>query len=466
MWMPARPGGKAVRTRRSVLIDDLGTMRAEFPVAAAAIASTGHNMYLAIPLVAARRVNGLLVAAWERPHRLVAEDVAIVEALAGQAAQALDRAGRYESEQSIAETLQRSVLPGSLPRVDGVHLAARYLPGSTGVDVGGDWFDALQLQDGTLLLVVGDVVGKGVQAAASMAQLRNAIRALSVDQLKPSSALTRLNRISGDVLDAPFATVVYVTIDPTTGVCRMSSAGHLPPLVAFADGRVELLETVRGLPLGAEPQAKYRQDTVALPAGSVLVLYTDGLVERRDRSIDDGLAALRAAVAAGPKDPDRLLDHVLEQVMGDREREDDIAMLAARVFPVAPQPLDVRVRPDIDAMRLVRDSLRAWLAGTTLDRSEAEGLVLATWEAVANAIEHAVEPTGQTVRVHARAEDSLVRVVIEDTGGWAPPSGRRDRGFGLLLMESFVSSFDIATSDAGTTITLEKALDAEDGSTR
>ncbi|HUG65078.1 MAG TPA: SpoIIE family protein phosphatase [Gaiellaceae bacterium] len=458
------PGGLATRSRRSVLIDDRQATTKTFPATADAMAALGHETLLVVPFVAARLVNGLLVASWEYVTGLVAEDRAVVEALAGQAAQALDRAGRYESEQAIAETLQRSVLPDSLPRVEGVQLAARYLPGSAQLDVGGDWFDAMQLPDGKLGLVVGDVVGKGVQAAASMAQLRNAIRAFSVERLKPSSALARLNRLSQDVLDTSFATLVYVALEPSTGVCRMSSAGHPPPVVAFADGRVELLETARGLPLGTGLQAKYRQATVELPAGSMLVLYTDGLVERRGRSIDEGFAALCAAVETAPRDPDRLLDHVLEQVIGERDREDDIALLAARLLPVAPRTLELRVSSSSDSMPLVRDAMRTWLAGTPLDRADAEGVVLATWEAFANAVEHAANPTEAVVRVRAELDDARIRVVVEDTGGWVPPSDREDRGFGLRLIERLVSSVDIARSEAGTTITLEKALGTEHAS--
>lgn len=456
---PGTPGGVAARTLRSVVVDDQTALRNAYPAVAAAAAMTGHETFLALPLVAARRLAALLVASWEHQHALVAEDRAVVEAVAGQAAQALGRAGRYESEQAIAETLQRSVLPDSLPRVEGIELAARYLPGSKQLDVGGDWFDALPLPDGKLGLVVGDVVGKGVQAAASMSQLRNAIRAFSVERLKPSSALARLNRLSVDVLDTSFATVVYVTIDPGSGMCRIATAGHPPPLLAYADGRVELLEGTRGLPLGTEMDAKYRQDTVELHAGTVLLLYTDGLVERRGRSIDDGLADLRAAVANAPTDPDRLLEHILDAVIGTREREDDIAMLAARVLPVAPRALDLSIPADVDSMSLVRDSMRAWLVGTSLDRPAAEGLVLATWEAVANAVEHALEPRGYLVRVHAELVDSRIRVVVEDTGDWAPPSGALDRGFGIRLMEALVTSVDIARGANGTTITLEKSLD-------
>jgi serine phosphatase RsbU (regulator of sigma subunit)/anti-sigma regulatory factor (Ser/Thr protein kinase) len=459
------PGGAATRSLRAVVLEDRAALASAYPDVART-AGEAHETYLALPLVAARRVRGLIVALWDRPSALVAEDRAVVEALAGQAAQALDRAGRYESEQAIAETLQRSVLPDLLPRVEGVELAARYLPGSTELDVGGDWFDAFSLPEDQLGLVVGDVVGKGVQAAASMAQLRNALRAFSVEHLKPSTAVARLNRLCMDVLDAAFATVAYVSLDPATGVCRIASAGHPPPVVAYPDGRVELLEAARGLPLGTSRTARYRQETVELPAGSVLLLYTDGLVERRGRSIDDGLDDTRAAVAQAPTDPDRLLDHVLDTVIGDRDREDDVAILAARMLPVAPRSLALTIPSNIASMPLVRDALRTWVGGTVLDRSDAEALVLAAWEACANAIEHAVAPADRHVRVRAETVDSVVRVVIEDTGGWAPPSGDANRGFGLRLMEALVSDVAIERNGEGTRITLEQRVAAASGDGR
>ncbi len=254
------PSATAIRERRSLVYESGADLIEAFPEAALEHAPLGP--VLVVPLVAARRTNALLVASWNEPRRVANDERSLVQALAAQAAQALDRASRFESEQTIAETLQRSVLPTSLPRVEGVELAARYLPGTAELDVGGDWFDALQLPDGKLGLVVGDVVGKGVQAAATMAQLRNATRAFSVERLKPASVLVRLNRLADEVLDTSFATLAYLWLDPVSRVCRMSSAGHPPPLVASPDGRVELLESVRGLPLGTGVQARYRQESI------------------------------------------------------------------------------------------------------------------------------------------------------------------------------------------------------------
>ena len=416
--------------------------------------------WIAVPLTTREGVRGALHLSLGSRRTFTDDEREWLESMVSQCGQALERATQYEVEQTIAETLQRSVLPSSLPRVEGVQLAARYLPGSAQLDVGGDWFDALRLPDGKLGLVVGDVVGKGVQAAASMAQLRNAIRAFSVERLKPSSVLVRLNRLADEVLDTSFATLAYLTLEPDTGVCRFSSAGHPPPAIAYPDGRVELLENGRGLPLGTGIRTSYRQETLDLPAGGVVVLYTDGLVERRGRSIDEGLDALQAAMVAAPKDPDRLLEHILEHVVGNEERGDDIALLAVRLLPVAPRPLDLRVAADVTSMDLVRDAMRAWLRGVELRRPEVEDVVLATWEACANAIEHAVQPTDRFVAVRAWLDDSRVHVTVSDTGHWAPPTEREDRGLGLRLMESLVSSMEIDESEDGTTVTLEKVLSA------
>lgn len=412
---------------------------------------------LVVPLVSGRRTVGVLELGWAQPVTLDADDHGFLRTLASQGAQALDRARHFESERSIAETLQRSVLPLTLPQVAGVQIAARYLPGSRGVDVGGDWFDAVELREGRVGLVVGDVVGKGVQAAATMGQLRNALRAISVERLKPPSALARLDRLASDGHDATFATVIYAVVDPRAGLLRHSSAGHPPPVVAYPDGRVELLEGGRGLPLGTGLHPKYRQSVVELPAGSIVVLYTDGLVERRGRSIDDGIADLVTAIREGPTDAEQLLEHVLQLVAG-ADRADDVAILAARFLPVAPQPLDLGVASRATSLHLVRDAIRTWLGGTELPRADAEDVLLAVWEVCANAVEHADDPLEDVVRIRASVDPSRVRIVVDDTGRFVPVAGRPHRGLGLRLTEQLASEFEIQTSERGTTVTLEKSL--------
>jgi serine phosphatase RsbU (regulator of sigma subunit)/anti-sigma regulatory factor (Ser/Thr protein kinase) len=451
----AHPGVRALRRRASVFFETAEDLRDEFPDLHTA---ADHESYLYVPLVAGRRANALLVLSWSEPYALTQDERRFVEALAGQAAQALDRATHFESEQTIAETLQRSVLPVTLPRVEEIQLAARYLPGTAELDVGGDWFDAIPLPDGRLGLVVGDVVGKGVQAASTMAQLRNALRAFSLDRMKPSSTIARLNRLAEEVVETAFATIVYAVVDPAAGVCRITSAGHPPLLVAYPDRRVELIEGGRGLPLGAGPDTRYGQAVVELPVGSVLLLYSDGLVERRGRTIDEGLEELKRAAGDGPREPEQLVEHILDRMVGEEERGDDIALLAARLLAVAPRPLRLRVPSDTDSLDLVRDLVRAWLAGAQLDRSDAHDVVLAVWEACANAIEHAVEPDGNHVAVRADVLDGRLRISVEDTGGWLPPTERENRGLGLRLIYESMSSVDVVPGEAGTRVTFEKIL--------
>jgi anti-sigma regulatory factor (Ser/Thr protein kinase) len=429
-------------------------------------ASGGERTRLVVPLVSGRQSIGVLELEWEEPVTLDDDDHVFLRTIASQGAQALDRARHFETERSIAETLQRSVLPAALPRMDGVQLAARYLPGMQDVDVGGDWFDAVELPDGRLGLVVGDVVGKGVHAAASMGQLRNALRAFSVERLKPQSALAKLDLLASDSLETTFATVVYAIVDTEAGLLRFSSAGHPPPAIAYPDGRVELLDEGRGLPLGTGLGPKYRQSVVELPAGSIVMLYSDGLVERRGRSIDEGLDALVAAMRDAPKNAEGMLEHVLDAMAGT-DRADDIAILAARFLPVAPRPLDLTVASTEDSLHLVRDALRTWLEGTALSRADAEDLVLAAWEICANAIEHAADPTKDTVRVRASVDETRVRVVVDDTGRFvATSSPRPDRGLGLRLAEQLASTVEIDAGEQGTSVALEKDLPEGDAAVR
>ena len=196
-----------------------------------------YQAWLAIPFIVARRVVGGLGLAFDEPRQLGGADLDFARALGGQAGVSVERALQYESERTIAETLQQSVLPESLPSVEGVQMAARYLPGTAAVDVGGDWFDAISLPDGRLGLAVGDVVGKGVRAAATMAQLRNGLRAFALDQMGPSATVSRLNRLTGEVDESAFATLVYAVVDPGRRVVRFTSAGHLPPLIVYPDRR-------------------------------------------------------------------------------------------------------------------------------------------------------------------------------------------------------------------------------------
>ncbi len=268
-----RPGARPGTSTSTVMAaDGLGPADDEIPEAAAAAITAclqgglpaGSDMgWAAFPLAD----GALAVQSPPTKRAFAGADREWLQTLASQGAQALGRAGRYEAERETAETLQRSVLPERLPTVPGITLAARYLPGSVGVDVGGDWYDAIQLEDGRVGLVVGDVVGKGVQAAAMMGQLRNALRAFAFEHTDPGEVVSRLGRLVDGMLEAPFATLAYLVVDPRTCRLRYAVAGHPPPLVVSPDGSAGFLEGGRTLPIGVDGSATFETGDAELAGG-------------------------------------------------------------------------------------------------------------------------------------------------------------------------------------------------------
>jgi len=236
---------------------------------------------------------------------------------------------REAAHRSAADLLQQSLLPARMPSVDGVQLAGRSLPGELGQHVGGDWYDVFNLPTGELGLVVGDVVGHDLAAATAMGQLRNALRAYALDDFSPARVLTRLNR-AADLLDVvELATCIYAILDPRTLTVRWSSAGHFPPLVADEAGTADLAAVDPGPPLGALPDPTYFDSVLQLSSGDALVLYTDGLVERRGEAIDAGLEHL--AAIRGPHDSaEAMCDLLVSSLLGDRPRGDDVTLLVVQ----------------------------------------------------------------------------------------------------------------------------------------
>jgi serine phosphatase RsbU (regulator of sigma subunit) len=253
------------------------------------------------------------------------------------AAVSIDNALLYAREQRIAEALQRGLLPGDLATPDGVEVAHRYRPPS-GQIVGGDWSDLVPLPAGRSALIVGDAMGHGAEAAAVMAQLRAAANALAGLDLPPGTLLRRLDQMASRLNSATFATCVYAVLDPTAGSCLISVAGHLPPVLTHPDGRTELVDVPPGLPLGLDDEAHAAVE-VRLPPGAILALYTDGLVESRVRSFDEGIVALRAALAGRHGPLPGICDSVLGRLCGhdDGHGEDDTTLVLARI-PGLPVP--------------------------------------------------------------------------------------------------------------------------------
>jgi PAS domain S-box-containing protein len=237
-------------------------------------------------------------------------------------------------ERRLAQTLQRSMITSQLPELDGIELAVRYLPGNRETEVGGDWYDVIALPCGRVGIVIGDVVGRGIEAAVTMSQLRTALRAYAIDGLKPAEVVRKLHRMTDHLAEGLSTTLAYLDLDVATGELRYVSAGHLPVLHIRCDGGSSYLDAPRSTPLGTLPEgAAIPEGRLELQAGERLFLYTDGLVERRDDGIISRLEKLRRAVDSAPPGIEACLEHVTATMVGDAARFDDIAMLELRYAP-------------------------------------------------------------------------------------------------------------------------------------
>lgn len=325
------PGVETLTTGRALFFESMPQLASAYP-GIPLDATVGARAFL--PLIASGRPVGSCILGFDRPRGFSTEERSVLTALAGLIAQALERARRYDSEAALARGLQEALLPRRLSAHPRVETAGRYLSGTKGMDVGGDWYDVVEAGDG-LALVIGDVQGHGVQAAATMGQLRSAVRAFALGDHSPDEVMSGTNRLLIDLDPGQFASCCYVRLDPVTGVARVARAGHPQPLLRHPDGRAEVLDLPGGVVLGVDPQARYPVTDLILEPGAVLALYTDGLVEKPGADIDDGVERVRAALSRsgtpharpGASALSRAADLLTEEARQAAERPDDIALL-------------------------------------------------------------------------------------------------------------------------------------------
>ena len=411
-----------------------------------------------VPLRARRRtLGGLVLVSTEPGHRFEDADLRVAEDLADRCALAADNARLYLHQHGVAEALQRSLLPERLPAVAGVEFAARYLPGGAGVEVGGDWYDVIQNPAGQLVLVIGDVAGRGVAAASTMGQLRTAARAYALEGHTPAMLLTRVNRLTHAIALRDMATALCVAYDPASGRLRIASAGHPPPIVISEGGDVSSLHGGVSLPLNVDVGTIFSETEERLDPGSTLLLYTDGLIERRGEAISESVRDLEAMVAGAPAGAEALCTYIAEHAQAAAERPDDVALLACRVVSLRGEPLELRVPARPEVLAEVRRSLAQWLAQNGADADEVALIVLASAEACANSIEHAYGPADAELSVAALLEDGTVRVSVRDFGRWREPRGEH-RGRGLLIMRELMDDVSITQDDEGSTVQLSRRL--------
>jgi PAS domain S-box-containing protein len=334
----------AIQARRPVLLESPSALRRYFEGqldVAEFLRHSDEKAWVGLPLLSSGAPLGALRFSFTRSRQISEEERVFLEALAGQCALALERATLYEREHTTAETLQRSLLPDSLPEDSGVLLTAKCIPVTSNMEIGGDWYDAFRLPDGRLAVATGDVMGKGLTAAAGMGRVRNALRALALTDPRPAAVLAGLDRLFlATEQEEQVTTVAYLVVDPRTGDGVAGNAGHLPPLLLYRDGPPRLQEAAAGTPLGwASPRRQY---AFRLPPGSTAVLYSDGLVENRKRGLDAGLDELVAVAAQAPRavaeDPDRLLGYLVDRMLAGYEQDDDVTVLVMHAPAVAEVP--------------------------------------------------------------------------------------------------------------------------------
>ncbi|SNS76067.1 anti-anti-sigma factor [Geodermatophilus saharensis] len=405
---------------------------------------------VALPLLVAGRVVGVVGAGFPHPRAFGPAERSMLLAIVEQSAQALDRARLYRAEQGIAQTLQLSLLPQRLPQLERLALAAQYLPGAAGTSAGGDWYDVVELGEGRVGIAVGDVVGQGPSAAAVMGQLRSALSAALLQGCPPAQALELLDRFATRLPGALASTAACLVLDWRAGTVDYALAGHPPPMLLGEDG-VTFLDDGAGAVLGVPGRPAYTESRTEIAPGTTLLLYTDGLVERRGEPLDTGLQRVaRAAARLASAAPDRLTRDLLAEVLDDDALPDDVAVIAVRVTP---PPLHERLPADPARLRGVRRAVSAWAADAGLPEDSVDDLQLALGEALANAVEHAYAGSGGEGRCEYRLErtpDGSVDVCVRDEGVWRPvPADRGHRGRGLELISALATDVEVARTPDG-----------------
>ncbi|MBW0089476.1 SpoIIE family protein phosphatase [Pseudonocardia sp. KRD-184] len=407
---------------------------------------------VAVPMFLDDRATGAIGMSFAgAPPHFSREERRAIRTLAAQCAQALDRARLQQVEHDIAEALQRNLLPVGLPRLAELAFAARYLPGTEGVQAGGDWYEVVELDGGRVAMVVGDVVGKGAEAAALMGQLRTALSAALLRGDSPAQALRQLDAFSVRVPAARASTAACVLVDRGTGALTWASAGHPAPLLLSADG-ARLLEGPPGPVLGVRAGDAFPEHRSALPVGAVVVLYTDGLVERRDEDLDVGLARLEAAGSrSGDRPLDQVVDGLLEDLLGPAGPGDDVAVVLCR--RTAP-PWSRRIPARAEELGPLRREVERWGSACGLHDDHLYDLQIALGEAVANGVEHAFpEGPGEVAIALARRGDGSVAVEVGDSGTWRPaPADPGHRGRGLAVIHALARDVEVVPGEGGTRV--------------
>jgi anti-anti-sigma factor len=446
--------GAAIRTREPIFLESRDALLARYGAPSEPVpVLPDPGARAVIPLATGRDVIGVLSFLFSAPKSFTEDERVFIQTIARQCALVLERARLYEREHHVAETLQRALLPVDLPQVPGIEIHAVYVPGTREAEVGGDWYDAFQLPDGHIALAVGDVVGRGLQAAVIMGQLRQAIRAAALEGHSPFMVLSQASKIL-QLASPPqgMATAIFGVLDPIRLRFTYAVAGHPAPVFAADDG-IEILEPAGSLPLGITGSRLPTSRTVSLSQGSLLVLYTDGLIELT-RSINEGEAALVSAVGAERERPSAdPAQAILDRVLSGRKAADDIAIVTLSIASWPLQRLTLTLPAEPASVRDVRHAFRHLVQGLGLDKMPAAMFEVALGEAVNNVVEHAYGLAKGNFRVRVWHQEDTLLAEVEDHGRWREERNE-GRGYGLQIMRAVLDSVEVQRGESGTVVRL------------
>ena len=449
--------GRVAAERRPIIIEDLSRADVVNPI----LRQKGIRSMLGVPIHVEGRVIGVMHIGALSRREFSEDDVRLLQLAADSAALRIEHA-RLVEQRAVTEVMQRTLLPEALPALPGLKFSAKYLPAGSAIRIGGDWYDVFQRKDGRLTFVIGDVVGRGVRAASVMGEIRTALRAYLLEGHDLDKVMALLDDLLVSMGRHRSATAAIVELDVERNELESVSAGHPPPLLIAPDGEPRFLEQHQGLPLGIGSAGEYVRQRFEFPVGSVLLLYTDGLVERRGEAIDEGLRRLReAARRAAATEDSSFADRVYRALLEPTPFEDDVALLAIETLPLGPtMALTLDAHPRVLAG--MRRMLGRWLMSEGVPEEELFNVTLAASEAAGNAIEHAYGAREASFTVHCEHERGEVTVVVQDSGQWRE-SRTHDRGRGLTIMRALVDSAEVVRGASGTTVTLRKRLPSARG---
>jgi len=423
----------------------------------------GIRTLLGVPLLVGGDVLGILHVGTFGPRTFTDDDVELLQLAAARIALTV-QAQRSQAARAAAAELQRSLVPPRLPSVPFLDLAARYVPGGR-ASVAGDWYDVFTLPSGYLGIVIGDVVGHDLPAAVVMGRLRSVLRAYALDCGDPAEALARLDRKVQHFEPGIMATVLYGMLEPGFERLHLSSAGHLAPVVLCPGEPASMPELTIDAPIGALRGVRRHTTVLDMVPGALVTFYTDGLVERRHSSLDDGLARLTKVTASGRADS--VCAQLMARMIGDEIPEDDVALLVVRRHDVTEVgPLEMAMPAVAPSLKEIRAGMRRWLTAVGAPPEPTADLLLAVGEAGTNVVEHAYGPAGGTVDVRLELREPAagpeVVATVTDQGRWRPPRGT-NRGRGMPLMRSCSDDVEVHRGEAGTEVVIRRRLTDERG---